>query len=165
MTQQFLFRDLLTFSTSYFMFLDQSGQSRWSKKIFNTGGLTAGLVLDKLKRHRYFILFSCTCLMGFITAILPHVMYLWAFFVASTISNFATGVLHPSLNVLCLDIWAEDSGPFLNSLHFGFAVNTNTWITCLRHLNLQNIGIWIFQIFVLILFDDSATNNLRRLLD
>ena len=87
--------------------------------------------MDKLKRHRYFILFCCTCLMGVFTAVLPHVMYLWAFFVASTICNFATGVLHPSLNVLCLDIWAEDSGPFLNSLHFGFAVNMNSkWNTC-----------------------------------
>ena len=64
--------------------------------------------------------------MGVFTAVLPHVMYLWAFFVASTICNFATGVLHPSLNVLCLDIWSEDSGPFLNSLHFGFAVNMNS---------------------------------------
>ena len=31
----------------------------------------------------------------------------------------------------------------------------------MRHLNLQNIQIWILQIFVLILFNDSATNNLR----
>ena len=106
--------------------LDQSAQNSRSKIFITTGGFTAGLVLDKLKRHRYFILFCCTCLMGVITAILPHGMYLWAFFVASTINNFATGVLHPSLNVLCLDIWAEDSGPFLNSLHFGFAVNTNS---------------------------------------
>ena len=35
-------------------------------------------------------------------------------------------------------------------------------ITCSRHRNLQNIRIRILQIFVLILFNDSVTNNLRR---
>ena len=39
------------------------------------------------------------------------------------------------------------------------------YITCSLHRNLQNIQIQILQIFVLILFNDSATNNLRRLLD
>ena len=38
-------------------------------------------------------------------------------------------------------------------------------ITCLRHRNLQNIRIGILQIFVLIFFNESATNNLRQILD
>ena len=42
-------------------------------------------------------------------------------------------------------------------------VSISQLLTCLRHRNLQNIR--ILQIFVLILFNDSATNNLRRLLD
>ena len=39
-----------------------------------------------------------------------------------------------------------------------------TYITCLRHRNLQNIRIRILQIFVLIFFNESATNNLRQIL-
>ena len=38
-------------------------------------------------------------------------------------------------------------------------------LTCSRHRNLQNIQIRILQIFVLIFFNDSATNNLRQILD
>ena len=40
-----------------------------------------------------------------------------------------------------------------------------TPITCSWHRNLQNIRIRILQIFVLIFFNVSATNNLKQILD
>ena len=50
-----------------------------------------------------------------------------------------------------------------------FPVETNliifswdTLLTCSRHRNLQNIRIRFLQIFVLILFNDSAINNFRH---
>ena len=86
------------------------------------GSLAAGFLLDKLIKQRYFIIFACTCLLGVGTATFPHLMFLWALCVIVTISSIAIGVLWPACNVLCLDIWKDDSGPYLQSVGFSFAV-------------------------------------------
>ena len=87
------------------------------------GASLSGILLDKLPKFRYWILFSCSCLLGICTALLPHMTYLWAFFVISTFSGINSGALHSGGNVLCLDTWKDDSGPYLHSIHFSFAVN------------------------------------------
>ena len=46
-------------------------------------------------------------------------------------------------------------------LQYSTSEQKKGFLTCSQHLNLQNIGIPILHIFVLILFNDSATNNLR----
>ena len=98
------------------------------------------MLLDKFPKLRYFILFGCTCLMGLTTAILPHMIYLWAFFVVSIVSSFACGALDTGGNVLCLDTWKDDSGPYLHSIHFSFAVmylhtyNASIYISMTSHV-------------------------------
>ena len=57
------------------------------------GAFISGILLDKLPKFRYFILFGCSCLMGISTAILPHMNYLWAFFIVSILSSFRCGAL------------------------------------------------------------------------
>ena len=49
-------------------------------------------------------------------------------------------------------------GGFFRNFYFMYVVSN--LVTCLRHQNLQNIR--ILQIFALILFNNSATNNLMR---
>ena len=51
------------------------------------GSLASGLLLDKLKEQRYFIIFGCMFIFGFCTAIFPHLMYHWGFFAASTLRH------------------------------------------------------------------------------
>ena len=87
------------------------------------GAFLSGILLDKFPKFRYFILFGCTCILGVCTALLPHMVYLWAFFIVSIISSFSAGSLDTGGNVLCLDIWKDKSGPYLHSIHFSFAVN------------------------------------------
>ena len=89
---------------------------------FVIGAFSSSLLLDKFPKFRYFTLFGSTCLMGLCTAILPHMIYLWAFFMASFVSSLACGVLETGGNVLCLDTWKDASGPYLHSIHFSFAV-------------------------------------------
>ena len=91
-----------------------------------TGAFTAGLILDRLPDFRYFVLFSCTFLIGLCTAVLPHMVYLLGFFIVSIISSFFSSALHTGGNVLCLDTWKDASGPYLHSIHFSFAV-------CMHH--------------------------------
>ena len=104
------------------------------------GAFSSGLLLDKFPKLRYFILFGCTCLMGLTTAILPHMIYLWAFFVVSIVSSFACGALDTGGNVLCLDTWKDSSGPYLHSIHFSFAVmylhtyNASIYISMTSHV-------------------------------
>ena len=86
------------------------------------GAFSSGLLLDKFPKLRYFTLFGSTCLMGLCTAILPHMIYLWAFFMVSFVSSLACGALETGGNVLCLDTWKDASGPYLHSIHFSFAV-------------------------------------------
>ena len=87
------------------------------------GAFISGILLDKLLKFRYFILFGCTCLLGVCTALLPHMVFLWGFFIVSIISSFSAGALDTGGNVLCLDTWKDNSGPYLHSIHFSFAVN------------------------------------------
>ena len=82
--------------------------------------------MDKLPNFRYIVLFSCTFLIGLCTAVLPHMVYLWGFFIVSIISSFFASALDTGGNVLCLDTWKDASGPYLHSIHFSFAV-------CLYH--------------------------------
>jgi len=86
------------------------------------GAFLSGLLLDKCPKLRYFILFGCTCLLGLCTAILPHMVYIWAFFLVSIVCSFACGALDTGGNVLCLDTWKDASGPYLHSIHFSFAL-------------------------------------------
>ena len=86
------------------------------------GAFSSGLLVDKFPKLRYITLFGSTCLMGLCTAILPHMIYLWAFFMVSFVCSLACGVLETGGNVLCLDTWKDASGPYLHSIHFSFAV-------------------------------------------
>ena len=86
------------------------------------GAFTIGMLLDKYPKIRYFVLFGCTFIMGVCTSILSHLQYLWVFFAVSIVSSFASGSLDTGGNVLCLDTWKADSGPYLHSIHFSFAV-------------------------------------------
>ena len=109
------------------------------------GSFSAGIILDKLPKLRYLILFISTCLMGIAIAFLPHINHLWAFFIVSVISTFGCGAIDTGGNVLCLDTWKDASGPYLHSIHFSFSVLINTNLMNINrypmskdHLSLEN---------------------------
>ena len=82
-------------------------------------------MLDKYLKHRYFILFAYTFVIGITNTLLPHLGRIWLFFVVSTFSSFASGSLDTGGNVLVLDCWQNsDSGPYLHSIHFSFALGS-----------------------------------------
>ena len=58
-----------------------------------SGSFVAGIILDKLPILRYFVLFIANCLMGISIAFLPHMNYLWAFFIVSVISTIGCGAI------------------------------------------------------------------------
>ena len=89
------------------------------------GASVAGILLDKFQKHRYFILFGFTAALSLSTMVLPHLSYLWLFFVASVMSSFSAGALDTGGNVLCLDVWSAEkgeAGPYMHSIHFSFAI-------------------------------------------
>ena len=89
------------------------------------GATIAGIVLDKYLKHRYFILFAYTFVIGLTNTCLPHLASIWLFFVVSTFSSFASGSLDTGGNVLVLDCWQNsDSGPYLHTIHFSFALGS-----------------------------------------
>ena len=86
---------------------------------------SAGIILDKYLKYRFFILFAYTFIVGITNALLPHLSSIWLFFAVSSISSFASGSLDTGGNVLVLDCWKHgDSGPYLHSIHFSFALGS-----------------------------------------
>ena len=83
----------------------------------------AGVLLDKFKNLRSYLMFFYTFLMGCTTILQPHLKYVWILFANSMFNAFATGSLDTGGNVLCLALWEDgDAGPWMHSIHFSFAL-------------------------------------------
>ena len=90
----------------------------------------AGVLLDKFKNLRSYLMFFYTFLMGCTTILQPHLKYVWILFANSMFNAFATGSLDTGGNVLCLALWEDgDAGPWMHSIHFSFAFGA-FFVTC-----------------------------------
>ena len=64
-----------------------------------SGSFAFGIILDKFQKFRYVILFSCCCIMGIFTALLPHMGFIWGFFMVMVISQFASSGIGMNLRL------------------------------------------------------------------
>lgn len=63
-------------------------------------------------------------ILGVTVAVMPHVATLTQLFVLAGINGFAIGSFDTAINVWILEIWAEDSGPFMQALHFTYGIGS-----------------------------------------
>lgn len=53
---------------------------------------------------------------------MPWCKHLWMMVVSSIAVGFANGFLDTGASTLCLQLWGKDSGPYMQAMHFAFAV-------------------------------------------
>lgn len=69
-----------------------------------------------------FVFFLFT--MGVTLVIMPHCSSLTQLFILAGINGFSIGSFDTAINVWILEIWAEDSGPFMQALHFTYGIGS-----------------------------------------
>ena len=85
--------------------------------------ILAGILLDKLKQHRFLILFAFALIHGITTFCIPFVKYLGLYYMNGVVKGFVGAALGTGGNALCLDTWSkEEVGPWMHSIHFSYAI-------------------------------------------
>jgi len=62
--------------------------------------------------------------MGVTLAFIPHCTNLTQLFILAGINGFSIGSFDTAINVWILEIWAEESGPFMQALHFTYGIGS-----------------------------------------
>ena len=70
----------------------------------------------------YSVFFIVTAAMGISIGTMPWCKHLWMLMVSSIIVGIGNGFLDTGASTLCLQLWGKDSGPYMQSMHFAFAV-------------------------------------------
>ena len=86
------------------------------------GSIVSGLVYKRFDPH--LLLFISLFAIAAGTVFVPYLNSVIYLAVIMTTVSISTGFLDTSGNVMCLQIWGEKSGPFLQTLHFAFALGT-----------------------------------------
>lgn len=89
------------------------------------GGYLCGSILSALlfkKLNPYLLIFICLLGVGFGNMFTPFVPMVWLLSVMMMATGCAMGVLDTGGNVLCLLLWGRDSEPWMQTLHFAFAL-------------------------------------------
>ena len=86
------------------------------------GTITSGLIYEKINIH--IMLFAALSLTAVGSVASPLVNQVELLALSLTTAGFAMGFLDTAGNVLCLETWGDKSGPFMQTLHFFFAVGT-----------------------------------------
>ncbi|KAH9417978.1 hypothetical protein DERP_008231 [Dermatophagoides pteronyssinus] len=87
-----------------------------------TCGSLSGFLFKYINRQLIFVFFMA--LMGVTLALMPHVTGLTWLFVLAGINGFSIGSFDTAINVWVLEIWAEESGPFMQALHFTYGIGS-----------------------------------------
>lgn len=74
------------------------------------------------KCNPYSTFFTILASMGISIGAMPWFKHLWALMAASAMIGIGNGFLDTGASTLCLQLWGKDSGPYMQSLHFAFAV-------------------------------------------
>ena len=82
--------------------------------------ISGGLVLDRC--NRYSLLFMVITAMAIGIGAMPWCRHLWMLIVSSSLIGIGGGVLDTGASVLCLELWGRDSGPYMQAMHFTFAL-------------------------------------------
>lgn len=86
------------------------------------GTIISGLIYKKFNIHRMMFVTLLVTAIGSVSA--PLVNHVELLAMSLFTAGFAMGFLDTAGNVLCLQTWGEKSGPFMQTLHFSFAVGT-----------------------------------------
>jgi FHS family Na+ dependent glucose MFS transporter 1 len=86
------------------------------------GSLLAGPLFDRLSGHQVLAVF--TAMMAISLAFTPFISLLWVLFAVTLIMGLAQGGLNVGGNALLVWLHRENSGPYMNGLHFFFGVGT-----------------------------------------
>lgn len=81
-----------------------------------------GFLFKYINRQLMFVFFLTV--MGLTLAAMPHVSSLTTLFMLAGINGFSIGSFDTAINVWILEIWQEDSGPFMQALHFTYGIGS-----------------------------------------
>ena len=86
------------------------------------GSIVSGLIYEKFDSNLliFFSVFTTAC--G--TLVIPFFNHVVLIAIAMCIVGVTMGFLDTAGNVMCLQTWGDNSGPYLQSLHFSFAIGT-----------------------------------------
>ncbi|XP_075218706.1 uncharacterized protein LOC142323231 [Lycorma delicatula] len=86
------------------------------------GSFIAGFLFDRYNRQ--FLLFLSLLLTSLFIVITPWCYTKSLLEINMMVLGITIGFLSTGGNVLCLDLWGRNSGPFMQALHFSFALGT-----------------------------------------
>jgi FHS family Na+ dependent glucose MFS transporter 1 len=86
------------------------------------GSLLSGPLFDRLPGHQVLAVFIV--MMAVSLAVTPLIPLLWALFVITLLLGLAQGGLNVGGNAMLVWLHRENSGPFMNGLHFFFGIGT-----------------------------------------
>ncbi|CAG2115957.1 unnamed protein product [Medioppia subpectinata] len=87
-----------------------------------TIGSLSGFLFNYINRQLAFVFFMA--LMGFSLILMPHCLSLSQLFSLGAINGFAIGSFDTAINVWLLEIWGTESGPYMQALHFAYALGS-----------------------------------------
>ena len=87
-----------------------------------SGSIVSGLIYQKI--NRYLMMFCSLCGTAIGISLIPHMSHIAFVAVVMCFVSLSAGFLDTAGNVMCLQLWGEKSGPFLQALHFSFALGT-----------------------------------------
>ena len=109
------------------------------------GSVVSGFIYEKSNRD--LLIFFALCVTAIGTIVIPYFQYFVWTAVAISTARVSMGFLDTAGNVNILQIWGVKAGPFLQSLHFSFAVGTTIapllaipFIMEVRHESEQNVS-------------------------
>ncbi|KAJ9574913.1 hypothetical protein L9F63_007932 [Diploptera punctata] len=84
------------------------------------GSIIGGFLFDYF--NRLFLLFISLLLTAVFITVTPWCHVLWLLQACMVFLGMTMGFLDTGGNVLCLDLWGRNSGPFMQALHFSFGL-------------------------------------------
>ena len=86
------------------------------------GSITSGLIYEKFDPH--LMIFVALSITAIGTIIIPFLDYVSITAIAISTVGISMGFLDTAGNVMCLQTWGDKSGPYMQTLHFSFALGT-----------------------------------------
>ncbi|XP_065916943.1 sodium-dependent glucose transporter 1A-like [Dysidea avara] len=89
-----------------------------------TGSIVGGILYDKYRNKRYAMLAASVVIAALATVLLPFSPTLYTLIPAMFLQGIPLGYLDNGVNILLLRLWDEKSGPYMQALHFSYALGT-----------------------------------------
>uniref|UniRef100_H2Y4Q0 Major facilitator superfamily (MFS) profile domain-containing protein n=1 Tax=Ciona savignyi TaxID=51511 RepID=H2Y4Q0_CIOSA len=109
------------------------------------GSIVSGVLHGKLDTYKMIGFSLMMTAIGFTSA--PFFSSVILLAIAMTSMGISMGFLDTGGNVLCLEIWGDESGPFMQALHFSFALGATT-------------APFLAQPFIMEVVDTNTTTNM-----